>query len=621
MRAQNLSIKVLTVVVLVILAVGAIGFSIFGAKQFSQLSVELQKSTISRMIHIAADQVVTVMHDRAVQMLSTYERPLRTPVQALIKDPANEAIRSDLDSRLNDLFNQRYATLGLLDVRKFRLYDTNLNPVHQSSAGMEGLNKAIPGNLQQLAVGRTGADRLKVVGSQWSEKGDTLYSVLMPIGGLRVIGYLEAVVHPQLNLQYVADILQLPLTIRSANGEELFRSENWQQNQVKTSLDISYFFGEPDSGLELVVLEDMAAFYSRVNNVRLLVVAGVVVLMLLGVVISLWLFNKEVFRPLEHLVSNMRRCSDGDLTVDSKKEGLREIASVTGALGDLIAQLRGQVVTIHENSVLVSSSAENLSKITDKVNAAAQKQKNENDHVSVSINEMASTVSQVASSAVNAANAAKEADMAAQEGKQLVNETINVIQSLSEDVQQAAQVIREVENDSGSVGQVLEVIRDIADQTNLLALNAAIEAARAGEQGRGFAVVADEVRTLASRTQDSTKEINDIIQRLQNGTRHAVEAMERGCDQTISGVEQALKAQAGLDAITNAVGSIVTMNEQIASSAEQQSAMSAEINVNVQSIHELVEETTLGAKDTSVSAEELFRLAKNLSALVSEFKV
>ncbi|QKQ28087.1 hypothetical protein HUE57_18690 [Candidatus Reidiella endopervernicosa] len=203
----------------------------------------------------------------------------------------------------------------------------------------------------------------------------------------------------------------------------------------------------------------------------------------------------------------------------------------------------------------------------------------------------------------------------------MVEHTIDVINTLASEVEHAASVIHTLEQESADIGTVLDVIRGIAEQTNLLALNAAIEAARAGEQGRGFAVVADEVRSLASRTQTSTQEIDEMISRLQSGAADAVKAMESSSNQAQAGVEQAAEAGSSLDAITNAVAQINDMNTQIASAGEEQSAVAEEINRNIVTISSVADETAGGAVQTSNASAEVARLSEQLQALVQQFRI
>ncbi len=266
-----------------------------------------------------------------------------------------------------------------------------------------------------------------------------------------------------------------------------------------------------------------------------------------------------------------------------------------------------------------SASTSQLQNVTMQTSAGASEQQLQTDQVVSAVTEMAATVQEVARSAENAADAARIADERVKEGNQIVAETISSINDLSREVEGAADVIHGLETESQEIGSVLDVIRDIAEQTNLLALNAAIEAARAGEQGRGFAVVADEVRTLASRTQTSTQEIQSMIERIQQSAGNAVSTMESGRTQTQTSVKKATKAGHALEAINESVGTISDMNAQIASAAEEQSAVAEEINRNMVEIRQITEQTATGAKQTASGSEELANAANQLGNMVKRF--
>ncbi len=623
MNMKQISIKGLTLAVLAVLAVGSVALSVFGTYQFHDAALESQKGAISRMVKIAAGQSLEVMRDRMIEMAESQEKELRKPVKSLAMNPADSDAKAEVIVRLNDLFHQRYATTGLLSVKKFRLYTPDLQLLAQSTEGSPGIGAKLPELLRSKTAGREGAERLKTVGTSWSSPEGAMYSVLIPIGGLRVAAYLEVVTSPAFNLQDVAETVHLPLTILAPDGKQLFQSESWNKLNTDHSLPISYLYKDASdkSALELVVLEDMSGFNARVNNVQLVVIGGVILLMLLGVIASLWLFNGQLFKPLGVLIKQMDSCADGDLTIHINDQGLKEISVLGSALSQLVERLRLQVASISDNSDMVASSAEKLSVITEQASTAAAQHEIENNQVSLAIKEMASSIGEVAESAVNAADAAKEADVAALDGRQVVTESIAEIKSLADEIEHAASVIKRVENDTESVGTVLAVIGGIAEQTNLLALNAAIEAARAGEHGRGFAVVADEVRTLASRTQESTQEIRKIIESLQEGARDAVSVMDNGQERVKASVAQALKAEESLNTIKSSVATISSLNDQIASTAEVQSAMSSEISNNVHNISCLVSETASGTKETARSSVDLTKLAKNSKQLVSHFKI
>jgi methyl-accepting chemotaxis protein len=234
---------------------------------------------------------------------------------------------------------------------------------------------------------------------------------------------------------------------------------------------------------------------------------------------------------------------------------------------------------------------------------------------------MSVTTQEVATNAVSAADGAKVANQEAQQGQEQVTRVTESIDKLAQDVQKASEVINQVNKDSEAIGQILDVIQGISEQTNLLALNAAIEAARAGEQGRGFAVVADEVRSLASKTQQSTKEINEMIERLQSSIHSAVGVMTQGQESAGQSVEKAAATARSLEAITQAVSTITDMNTHIASAAQEQTSVAEEINRNVVRISEVAMETAEGSAQTVTSTEMISRHVEELKNQVSRFQL
>ena len=269
----------------------------------------------------------------------------------------------------------------------------------------------------------------------------------------------------------------------------------------------------------------------------------------------------------------------------------------------------------------LATATEQMQAQSDSARQGVTRQQLETDQIATAINEMTATVQEVARSATDAANAAGQADIEASNGKNVVAQTIESIQTLAKNVEQAADVIQRLEMDTTEIGGVLDVIKGIADQTNLLALNAAIEAARAGEQGRGFAVVADEVRTLASRTQESTEEINNMIDKLQTGAKNAVDVMEKGREQARTGVEQASLAGQSLEAITQSVATINDMNTQIAGAAEEQSTVAEEINRSVVNISQVADETASNVAQVADSSAQLEALSVDLKQEVAKFQL
>ena len=333
-------------------------------------------------------------------------------------------------------------------------------------------------------------------------------------------------------------------------------------------------------------------------------------------------FPRLITGPLKEIIKRVEDIAhgDGDLTARVEARGKDELGQLADAFNQFLAKLQDLIRDITESTDQVASAADELSTITEETNQAITSQHQSTDQVATAVNEMAATVQEVARNASEAATAAHGADAESSTGRKVVEDTIGAITILAEEVDSAAKVIRDLETEAENIGSVLDVIRGIAEQTNLLALNAAIEAARAGEQGRGFAVVADEVRTLASRTQKSTTDIQEMIERLQTGTQDAVKVMDGGSERAQLSVTQAAKAGDALSNITAAVSSISDMNTQIASAAEEQNAVTEDINRNIVDISTLSDTSARGSEQTAASSIELARLASRLQELVSRFR-
>jgi methyl-accepting chemotaxis protein len=333
-----------------------------------------------------------------------------------------------------------------------------------------------------------------------------------------------------------------------------------------------------------------------------------------------WMINKVVYSNLRKVVDVVDALGDGDLSVRCPVNGGDVVGKIASSVNRMSSNLGDTIGKITDSTAKVSKAVNNMSGITTETSAAIQKQQTETDQAATAMNEMAATVQEVARNAESAAAAAREADTAAKDGSQVASTAMGGIQALTGEVEKASNVIQKLEEDSQSIGVILEVIQGIAEQTNLLALNAAIEAARAGEQGRGFAVVADEVRTLASRTQQSTEEIKRMIEKLQSGAGDAVKVMEVAREKAQVGEDSVEKAVESLTTIGGSVATIDEMNTQIASAAKEQGSVADEINANINSISEVAEQATAGADLTTQSGREIGELVNELVSVVSRFK-
>ena len=336
-----------------------------------------------------------------------------------------------------------------------------------------------------------------------------------------------------------------------------------------------------------------------------------------------WLFPRQVLVPLGHLLDRLRDMAhgEGDLTARMPVEGRDELGEVARGFNEFVGKLHGLIRQVADNTVAVSHAAAELSTVTTQASQLITHQQTSTEQVATAVSQMASTVQSVAHTTSQAAEAASQADRDAESGRQIVDQSMAAIQDLAGDVEQAADVIHQLERETSDIDKVVVVIRGIADQTNLLALNAAIEAARAGEQGRGFAVVADEVRTLAARTQQSTGEIQAMIQRLQQGAEAAVSAMQRGRDKAQASVDKAEGAANSLSLIADTVRTISDMNTQVASAVEEQSAVTDDIARNVEQIRNTSHDSAEAAHEASRTGSELARLAAQLEGLIRHFRL
>ena len=350
-----------------------------------------------------------------------------------------------------------------------------------------------------------------------------------------------------------------------------------------------------------------------------MVIVGIMVLLAISLGST---FSLRLIRPLTKLDKTIQHIEEeSDLTYEIPVSKTYEFGHIAKLLNSMLNKFRNSMTKVSSSTTMLSNASQEMSLVTEETSARIEQQFNEIDQVATAINEMTATVQEVANNASQAANAAEEADEQANHGRHVVESTINSIDTLAQQNQRIAEVIASLNSKSEHIGAVMDVIKGIAEQTNLLALNAAIEAARAGEQGRGFAVVADEVRSLASRTQDSAGEIENMISELQTEMQHAVTEMENSKQHTQSSVDNAASAGEALATITQSIQKITEMNAAIASAADEQSAVTDEINQNIEKIRDISGETTKSSERTTISSIELNQLASELQELVTQFKI
>ncbi|WP_455823755.1 methyl-accepting chemotaxis protein [Pseudomonas graminis] len=356
-------------------------------------------------------------------------------------------------------------------------------------------------------------------------------------------------------------------------------------------------------------------------NAAFNLVVGLLIIATLLTVLFAWLLTRSITLPISQALGAAEEIAEGNLTRPIKVDGNDEAGRLLAAMAKMQDKLRDTLQRISGSATQLASAAEELNAVTDESARGLTQQNNEIEQAATAVNEMTSAVEEVARNAVSTSEASRNATTSAGDGRDLVQETVSAIERMSGDVQATATLIGDLANESRDIGKVLDVIRGLADQTNLLALNAAIEAARAGEAGRGFAVVADEVRALAHRTQQSTSEIERMIGSIQAGTEHAVDSMRNSTERAESTLNIAKGAGMSLDTINTAIVEINERNLVIASAAEEQAQVAREVDRNLVNIRDLSVQSATGASQTSAASSELSRLAVDLNGMVGRFRL
>ncbi len=396
-------------------------------------------------------------------------------------------------------------------------------------------------------------------------------------------------------------------------------------NIIKTSVNGGRFLAAkfiPSLNWFVVIEIPTTEIFTPINNTSMQLVFMNIIVAVILIAIGLWV-ALGVARPIVRASNMLSDIASGvaDLTKQMKVDTQDEVGKLASSFNSFVGQLQSLITTIASNSQDVNRIAQNLATSSNSTQRNTEEQQQSVDMIATAMNEMGATVHEIARNANETANAAKQSSTETSSSQEIVRTSIEGINSLFGKMQSASEVIETLAQDVGEISSVLEVIRGISEQTNLLALNAAIEAARAGEQGRGFAVVADEVRTLAQRTQESTEEINNMIQKLQGGAKDAVTAMDEGIETAKFSVENADKAGESLNSIIESIGNISDLSIQVATATEEQSSVVEELNSHILNIKNMSDSTAIESKNINVQCQTLNNSSTELSSLVGNFKV
>ncbi len=523
------------------------------------------------IIEEKADDAATLMLDLADHELAD------TLLQKAV------SLGEEIEFYLNSVVSSAFEYRDTLDQQNAHFIE---NDITNSIIGIKNLTKQINNELVQYNADDTDYISSDLIGAL--ENIETLFTTIIDIKAQQLEAYKLA----KENLE------QVELNVLSANVV--------LSTQVKLA-------DEKTNNASLAVKNSITS--SRTETWMILSISAIIACLITIVTL------RSITRPLARVNKILNIVASGDLSKKLDDSGKDEFALLSNNCNKVIDSLRELIQGIVSRSVQLAAAAEQTSTITLQSTASIEQQRNQVEQAASATTQMSSTSQEVLSSVNDALADIQQADDEAERVKVISEKTKETIELLATEVDSAAHVIEQLQQDSSSIGTILDVIRGIAEQTNLLALNAAIEAARAGEQGRGFSVVADEVRTLASRTQESTQEIQKMIEVLQAGAEKAVSVMDKGKSQATDCVEQSDLANKALDTITHAVHEAYDRSSQIATAANEQSTVAKEISENLESIVGIAEQTTLGAKQTADASSEVARLSEELQNSVQEFKL
>jgi methyl-accepting chemotaxis protein len=418
--------------------------------------------------------------------------------------------------------------------------------------------------------------------------------------------------------KYLAILDQIIIQIDAGQDEQAYARLNNelapQGSVLDKSLESMISFNQQGAD---AAADAAAAMYQRAQWI----VGAIIVFALIATLLLAWMLTRSITSPINQALNVARRIASGDLSGQIASDGKDEAAQLLDALAEMQGNLRSTIRGISESARQLASAAEEMSSVMEESTRGLQQQNDQIEMAATAVTEMSTAVDEVAANAVSSAEASQASNEDSKHGHVQVSETITSIQGLVSEVLDASKQAEGLAVQAQDISKVLEVIRGIAGQTNLLALNAAIEAARAGEAGRGFAVVADEVRSLAQRTQNSTEEIELMINNIQQGTGATVSALQSSAEQANQTLRRANSAGSALEKITASISQINERNLVIASAAEQQALVAREVDQNLVNIRDLSTQTAAGATQTSAASQELSRLAVDLNGLVTRFVI
>lgn len=618
----------------------------------NQISIKLKLIIVAfiaslGMMILVGNQFWTSNHVSALQNIRVLVSDIETGMLTLRRNEKDFLARKNL--KYQDKFSKNYTKLQNNIQQLIALLDDNnikSNTAHKLSQALAEYSKKFNALVSQYKIiglnpkdGLYGSLRAAVhnaEGAIKAENNDTLMKDMLMLRRREKDFMLRF--DPKYVKKFAKDFAIISNDIRQANIDSTTRQNietymSKYNQDFKNLVDANVIVGlTPKQGLKGEMrkqvhstekmfgdLRKSAVSEIGNQNTQAAIVAGILIL----IVSSLLMFiSRSILSPITQLSNIMdQAAAEKSLELRAKISGNDEVTRMAHNFNQMMQAFETVLRDILSSANQLSSTSQILTEVTDDTNERMKRQSDETDQVATATAEMTATAQEIARYATEAASASKLAEASSKQGMEVVTQNATHITNLATEVSTASEVINQLNTESEHIETVLNVIREIAEQTNLLALNAAIEAARAGEQGRGFAVVADEVRTLAQRSQTSTEEIEEIVSRLQTSAGKAVDAMKSGKDLAEDSVSRAKKVKESLETVSHAIKDINETNFQIATASEEQSTVSEEIDRNIVNIADISKETMVNSQQTTATADDLNKLAQDLNGLVSQFKL
>jgi len=610
-----------------------ISLAVFGAvfaamvfvvsEELKNASEENTARTQNEVIAVSARSVIWEAEAKLRELGADVQKhsQFRELFTKIIENPTDPTLKSRIAVQLDEQFEQRWVTGDILDLQKIRIYDLNFELVAESN--IESNIKSLAKVLISRAKVRKGTDRLRQISDVWNDKDIPLLSMLTPVGGLKPKGYIEMVTGLSHELEKIELTTGQLTRIKNLAGDVLYQTsslDSIKDELLVVAYEITDITGKTVVSVnQLISKQYLQGQFDSALQVSMAIIVGMVVT---GMSLMVILFRIFLLKPVKEVQHRMSELAKGNIEVDTAPVFfISELQSIDSSLNDVVSFFRDRLLLIGDTGKALSVSAKCVSENAQSAVEGLRLQQAEVSEVGMETKNLMGMATIVTDQAINTSVSTKQTNDKAIEGENLVVLANESTTRLVADVNESARQISNLQTEAKSASAILDEIQNIADQTNLLALNAAIEAARAGEQGRGFAVVADEVRTLASRTFEATESVRSVLGGLSEGIIKAGSVMQSSqaqAEDTISNVTQLGEA---LRQIAEMVVEINVMNSKIETSAEEQTKVISNINQSFTRITEMAGTVSGSALKVTSSSGDLAQMAVQLESLVAAFKV